>query len=179
MTLTGARPKVWRRFEVDGKITLAQLHEVIQVIMGWQNQHPYAFYINGVPFEHTANTEATNPATTLLGSTVRKLKDEVAYVYDPQGFWDHRLFVEYIGASYQYRSMPKLLAGSGHSPPESSGGVYSFNKAQAQAGKVYHPLYSPKIDLTAKQQNMLVAPLGIPQLNAQIEHMKPKELLPG
>jgi hypothetical protein len=35
LDLQGAKPPVWRRLELPGDLTLAQLHDVIQAAMGW------------------------------------------------------------------------------------------------------------------------------------------------
>jgi hypothetical protein len=47
ITLNGVNPPIWRRIQV-AKCTLAELHDHIQLAMGWQNAHLYQFTINGV-----------------------------------------------------------------------------------------------------------------------------------
>jgi len=172
LTLTGTRPTVWRRFEVDGTITFAQLHEVIQVIMGWGNQHPYAFYVNGTPIEPTATPGMVNASTTFVGDTIRKLKDEVAYVYDFHDFWDHQLLVEYIGATFQHKAMPSLLAGQGHCPTEDCGGIHLYNKQLAKAGLLQHPLY-PNVGKQQPQPLPNSPELNIAGINSQMAHIQP------
>lgn len=36
---------IWREFEIEAYSTLEKIHEVIQIIMGWQNCHLYQFNI--------------------------------------------------------------------------------------------------------------------------------------
>ncbi|MBI3042365.1 MAG: hypothetical protein HYY78_06025 [Betaproteobacteria bacterium] len=36
-TLAGSRPRVWREVEVAASTTLAGLHDVLQVLMGWED----------------------------------------------------------------------------------------------------------------------------------------------
>ncbi len=48
VTLKGTRPPIWRRLQVPSDVTLAKLHRVIQVSMGWYNSHLHQFTINGV-----------------------------------------------------------------------------------------------------------------------------------
>jgi len=38
---------VWRIVEVFANIDLEELHEIIQVVMGWENRHLYQFNIDG------------------------------------------------------------------------------------------------------------------------------------
>jgi len=52
ITLKGARPPIWRRVQVHANVTLYQLHEIIQVAMGWFDDHLYEFQIAGDRYGH-------------------------------------------------------------------------------------------------------------------------------
>ena len=43
--LDGIEPEIWRRFVAPGDITLDRLHDVIQIVMGWQDYHLHTFTI--------------------------------------------------------------------------------------------------------------------------------------
>ncbi|MFF5204877.1 plasmid pRiA4b ORF-3 family protein [Streptosporangium sp. NPDC000396] len=43
VTLREARPPVWRRVHVPSEASLAELHEVIQVAMGWEQHYLHLF----------------------------------------------------------------------------------------------------------------------------------------
>src|SRR5580704_14935874 len=45
VALVGITPLIWRRVQVTGDYTLAQLHRVLQVVMGWENYHLHMFRI--------------------------------------------------------------------------------------------------------------------------------------
>ena len=38
-------PMIYRRFIIDGNTHLAELHHLIQMMMGWGNQHLHTFHI--------------------------------------------------------------------------------------------------------------------------------------
>lgn len=45
ITLRDSKPPIWRRVAVPSDITLGQLHEVIQIAMGWTNSHLHQFML--------------------------------------------------------------------------------------------------------------------------------------
>jgi len=46
VALTDIKPVIWRRVRVPGALTLRELHEIIQVAMGWENAHLHSFTID-------------------------------------------------------------------------------------------------------------------------------------
>src|SRR6266704_275967 len=38
-------PPIWRRIMVSGQITLLGLHQMLQVVMGWENSHLHQFIV--------------------------------------------------------------------------------------------------------------------------------------
>jgi len=45
ITLNDTKPPIWRRVAVMSNITLGQLHEVIQIVMGWTDSHLHQFIL--------------------------------------------------------------------------------------------------------------------------------------
>ena len=43
--LMNIEPEIWRRFVVPAAITLDRLHDVIQIVMGWEDYHLHEFVI--------------------------------------------------------------------------------------------------------------------------------------
>jgi len=43
ITLNGSKPPIWRRVAVPSDIALGELHDVIQIAMGWTNSHLHRF----------------------------------------------------------------------------------------------------------------------------------------
>ena len=45
VTLLGTSPPIWRRLLVPADVTLAQLHDMLQAAMGWEDGHMHEFSI--------------------------------------------------------------------------------------------------------------------------------------
>ncbi|MCI0478429.1 MAG: plasmid pRiA4b ORF-3 family protein, partial [Anaerolineales bacterium] len=50
ISLEGSRPLIWRRVRVPGEFTLADLHHVVQIVMGWESYHMHRFEFGGVNY---------------------------------------------------------------------------------------------------------------------------------
>ena len=47
ITLEHFKPAIWRRVEVDDDLTFGDFHRVIQVAMGWDDDHLHEFQVAG------------------------------------------------------------------------------------------------------------------------------------
>ena len=47
IALRGVSPMIWRRLRVGGNTSLADLHHIIQITMGWDNDYLHCFHIYG------------------------------------------------------------------------------------------------------------------------------------
>jgi len=50
VTLAEIVPPIWRRFCVPGSMKLSELHETLQIVMGWENYHLHCFKIDGLEY---------------------------------------------------------------------------------------------------------------------------------
>jgi hypothetical protein len=50
VTLKGSKPPIWRRMQVTSETTLAQLHRILQRVMGWEGYHLYQFVVGGLEY---------------------------------------------------------------------------------------------------------------------------------
>ncbi|BDM83556.1 IS1096 element passenger TnpR family protein [Acaryochloris marina] len=113
ITLLGVRPQVWRRFQVPETTTLAQLHFVIQTVMGWEGYHLHQF------------SESEDEAMTLA----ELIEDDLfsfGYLYDFGDMWQHEIKVEKRLASKPGKNYPICLAGKRACPPEDCGGDWGY-----------------------------------------------------
>lgn len=47
ITLHGISPLIWRRLLVRAETSLAELHHILQLALGWTNSHLHRFLIHG------------------------------------------------------------------------------------------------------------------------------------
>lgn len=47
IALRGVSPMIWRRLRVYGNTSLADLHHIIQIAMGWEDDYSHCFHIYG------------------------------------------------------------------------------------------------------------------------------------
>jgi Plasmid pRiA4b ORF-3-like protein len=47
VALRGISPMIWRRLRVRGNMSLADLHHIIQIAMGWDNEYLHCFHVYG------------------------------------------------------------------------------------------------------------------------------------
>lgn len=54
ISLRGVSPPVWRRLLIAERITVAQLHHVMQLAMDWTDEHLHQFIIRGWRYPRTS-----------------------------------------------------------------------------------------------------------------------------
>ncbi|WP_245917516.1 plasmid pRiA4b ORF-3 family protein [Bacillus canaveralius] len=138
VSLKGIRPPIWRRIEVHSELTFHQLHEVIQVLMGWENYHLYSFEYNDVLIELPEDEletgfflpkmrETADSRKEKLGDWIRAEKDKFLYTYDFGDDWEHMVTVEKIEQVSEKLKYPVCLKGKRACPPEDVGGIYGYS----------------------------------------------------
>ena len=92
ISLRALSPPVWRRVIVPEHLTLAHLHSVIQVVVGWTDEHLHQFTIrgrrNGEAHEGVLQFSTVTNELMLAAFSLREHEDFV-YVYDFNAWWRH------------------------------------------------------------------------------------------
>jgi hypothetical protein len=131
ITVRGSKPPIWRRFVVDGRISLMELHGVIQTVMGWYDCHLHDFEISGRRYTNPEtldgfDDEFLDEAEYALCDVVRRQGTKFKYLYDFGDGWNHDLLLEDITPLDPAVNYPVCLSGKRACPPEDCGGVFGY-----------------------------------------------------
>ncbi len=127
--LLDIEPEIWRRFVVPASITLDRLHDVIQIVMGWTDNHLHEFTIGKK--RYTEYPESKEDGLVCgkyrLGDLIKQKGRTFRYLYDFGDSWEHELVLEesrYFNP--ELRTELACLKGERACPPEDVGGVPGY-----------------------------------------------------
>ena len=149
VTLEGAKPPIWRRLLVSSDASLADLHDIIQVAMGWTDSHMHAFVINGESYGRTgpyALDDALDELRFTLNQVAPREKAKFRYEYDFGDDWRHTILVEKILPPDPKAHSPSCVKGARNCPPEDCGGVYGYEEFLDAVADPKHPEHDDMID---------------------------------
>jgi hypothetical protein len=131
VTLDDTHPPVWRRILVPGNTTLLKLHDILQIVMGWEDYHLHMFTIAGEFYGNPADDEygdlgTLNESRYKLSQLFDSEGQRFSYEYDFGDSWDHTLLVEKILPPEESQRYPLCLKGKRACPPEDVGGVWGY-----------------------------------------------------
>lgn len=126
------RPPIYRRVVMPDTFTLGQLHEVIQVTMGWYNCHMHSFRIGGVCYTGgdaagMEDMDMENEETVRLSQVISGPKQKFVYEYDFGDSWMHEITVEKLLPFDPKARYPLCLAGARACPPEDCGSFPGYD----------------------------------------------------
>ena len=132
ISLEEIKPEIWRRFVVRDDITLVELHEIIQDVMGWTNSHLFSFSINRTEYTDEETVADLGRGKNAEKVSVRSLKlkkgDAFIYIYDFGDNWRHKLIVESVAAPDPETAYPVCLEGARSCPPEDCGSTFGYEE---------------------------------------------------
>jgi len=131
VSLNMSEPLIWRRFSISGRTSLEELHDIIQIVMGWENNHMYQFIINERYYsDDELGTEGAreHAAGVPLESILKRAKRSFIYEYDFANGWEHEVYIEKIRIvdATEIKKYPLCTEGAQACPPEESGGVFGY-----------------------------------------------------
>jgi hypothetical protein len=147
VVLEGIRPQVWRRLRVPATFSLADVHVVVQVAMGWEDSHLHQFTIDRVSYTAvTADdpSDMRDERSIRLSDLARKGRS-FTYEYDFGDGWEHKITVEEIDKDAT-DSAATCVDGKRACPPEDSGGPYGYMRLARILGNPRHREYEDMRD---------------------------------
>ena len=123
--LRGVSPSVWREVLVPSDYRLPELHEVLQIVMGWYHKHLHVFRIAGVEYS-SDKVDGAKRDLLSVSTAFKRAPEGFAYVYDFGDNWIHDVtLVEKVKAE---AGPPMCLAGAMACPPEDVGGPGGYEE---------------------------------------------------
>ncbi|MBK7354180.1 MAG: plasmid pRiA4b ORF-3 family protein [Nitrosomonas sp.] len=142
VTLGYIRPPIWRRFLIASTDSLADLHLVVQIVMGWTDSHLHEFTKGkeryGVP-DKDFPADIHDESKFRINQILKQEKDKMRYTYDFGDSWDHEIVLEKILPFEVETKLPTCLKGSRACPPEDVGGSPGYEMFLEALADPNHP----------------------------------------
>src|SRR5512145_2649879 len=129
ISLRSISPLIWRRLLVRSDTTIAQLHDIIQCAMGWEDLHLHRFCIHGKDYgiyQPGGLLFDDDPTRVVLANFRLRPGERFVYEYDFGDFWQHDIRLERVLPLAAGQHDPVCIAGSGDCPPEDCGGPAGY-----------------------------------------------------
>jgi Plasmid pRiA4b ORF-3-like protein len=173
LSIAFSDPLIWRRLQVPGEFTLAQLHQVIQKAMGWSDGYIHQFLVGKICYEPTLNLPGPRESKRFdekfykLFTLEEDMHFLFTYLYGAGEGWEHQLHVEEVIPPASEPQHPLLLSGERACPPETVGDIHEYQKlltametpGHKQQNRLHHlagrPDFDPAFfDLEAAQRHL-------------------------
>ncbi|WP_315822392.1 plasmid pRiA4b ORF-3 family protein [Paraflavitalea speifideaquila] len=150
VSLVHSKPLIWRQVLVRQDITFSDLHQVLQIAMGWDNTHLFEFdlqgYRIGIVDEREKNMgygsdQVLDSKTVKINDIVTASREVFKYLYDFGDGWAHHIKVEKSMAPDKDIIYPLCLDGEMNCPPEDCGGIHFFYHCLEVLKDKKHPEY--------------------------------------
>ena len=177
-------PLVWRVVIVPHDIRLDRLHEVIQCLFEWDDEHLHAFEKEKTIYE-PPNPESAD----MFGAfQTRRIEDErkfkldavltaprqsLVYTYDFGDDWDHK--VRLIKLLPDEATKPKRIAvcveGANAAPPEDCGGPSGFDRLKEILANPKHPEHAEMME-SCGEEDFDATQCDIDRINDDLKRLK-------
>jgi hypothetical protein len=127
LLLRDVHPAVWRRVKLVDRLSIADLHRAIQLLMGWDDDHLHRFRIHGrnygIAYVGGPSFDEDAAAVRLVQFGFRPT-ERFLHEYDFTAGWQVEVRVEKVieEAPCESHRIPTCLAGREPGPPDGCGG---------------------------------------------------------
>ncbi|BDS15706.1 plasmid pRiA4b ORF-3 family protein (plasmid) [Aureispira anguillae] len=152
--LLGASPMVWRRLLLRDDTNLADLHGIIQLVMGWEKFHLHCFKLHGksygLSYSGAGGWFSGSAKETLLRDFKLRCKDKFKYTYNYFANWEVQIRLEKILDSNKRQQYPFCKAGNNARPIEEVQNMDELNEKGIGLQSINDP-----IDTTTSQGRLV------------------------
>ena len=130
-------PLIWRRIQVPGSYTLAQLHHVIQRSMGWSDSFVHQFLIGKISYEPAMGGAGIRESRRFdeqnyrLHTLEESMRFMFTYFYDAGQGWEHEISLEEVVPPARPLDHAIIMAGERACPPESVDDIHAYRELLA------------------------------------------------
>ena len=119
-------PPIWRRVQTDD-CSLADLHNIIQIAMGWEDEHMHAFVIDDAEYGDLQRGDMDYDSRSVsLSEVVEQGHTCFRYDYDFGDDWEHSIAIEKTLPAEEGVKYPRCVQGERACPPEDCGGCRGY-----------------------------------------------------
>lgn len=157
VTLRHVSPMIWRRLLVTSDTTIAQMHGILQTVMGWEDLHLHQFRIHGRTYgiyREGGISFRDDPYQVKLRDFKLRKGERFVYEYDFGDFWQHDLRLEQVLPLEAGKKYPTCIDGEGDCPPEDCGGPGGFMEQMAERCSLWQ-LSQAREDIRLVAQRLL------------------------
>lgn len=154
LMMPGIRPPVRRRLAISTRTTLADLHDVIQIAMGWEDSHLHRFVLSAdgdevafmpstvIEMGYAPDPEIVPEDDVEIGNLLaRPGQDELYYEYDFGDGWEVHISVAAIDDDEAEQPPVMILDGTGVAPLDDVGGIPGWQEFVVAVNDPTHPRY--------------------------------------
>ena len=133
---------IWREFKISGEGNLIYLHNTLQRLFNWEDDHLFGFTIVKAKRKTGEEIEEEDFETTMIQDAVPDKDYKLIYLYDFGDNWKHEL--KLLKITEEDTPIPVCLSGAGAGPPEDCGGVWGYEEILAVINDPQNPDYEER-----------------------------------
>lgn len=157
VSLRDITPMIWRRLLVTSDTTIAQMHDILQIVMGWEDMHLHQFRIHrkayGI-YRDGGISFVDNPHEVGLTDFRLRKGERFIYEYDMGDYWQHDIRLEQVLPLERGKLYPVCTAGDGDCPPEDCGGSWGYMSLMEERCS-WSALHDAREDMAVVAQRLL------------------------
>lgn len=174
LSLRYVEPPVWRRLLVRGDATLSKLSRIIQIAMGWEDEHLHCFNFGnmkfGVPDRDFPQLRLVDERRPTLDQLALEKGKKFQYEYDFGDGWLHEIKVEKISEPDATKGLAVCLGGERACPPEDCGGPGGYEDLLEAIKDENHECHEDMIDTFGEDFD--AEAFDLESVNAELRRLK-------